>query len=666
MDPYYDQMLGKLALSYKMIANDQYVEALNIQSRESTPESPVFLADVFFSQGYLRSGQIDLLHQAIHIIASRRKKKRFGPLAVSRGLITHQDLLKALEIKKQLSASQMKPIGQVLVDMGCLTGDQVQEILELQKKMPVVIPTLEEIAPSSQEPGVSEVGDRLALNISQDALIAVVKLPEIPEVITVDEIQAFLDEKGVTFGRIPEDHLRACLESRDLGIGAFIAARGRKGLAPVSGPATIHFSPRPLEHDPVFVPSSVKTGDILAERILEQPGIPRTTVFGTVFEEKDLNGNYFMNGSGARLNETRDTITASRDGEPFVFSDGAVGVLLQHPVDDPKGQPVTLSVEGEVTVQGSPGPGTEIRCVHLSAMDIEGAVILAEGDVRVDGRIVDSRVITAGTVRAGLIRNSSVSSLGEVVVEHDILDSTIETSCRCVAGKSVIASTVRARRGIDAEDVASSDGVFCHLEFGVDVAPALVFEDKPGLKNLETDISTLVEDIHSIESMLRINDQIIADMIRDSRKAEKELDLLRTTVERMELKSKRQVVTGRDKMELLIREIGATGETIEILGNDRADQERRMDALKKHLRIKMKIYRELKESMERKRSGCAGRLSLLPPVAMVRIRNEIDAGTVLKGPHSGKTLENTLGQVVIQEAEGPDKVRFIQIMADGS
>lgn len=669
MDHYYDQMLGKLALSYKMIASDQYMEALNIQSRENSAETPVFLADVFFSQGYLRSEQIDMLRQAIDIIASRRKKKRFGPLAVSRGLITNQDLLRALDIKKQLSPSTMKPIGQVLVDMGCLTVDQVQEILELQKKMTVSIPTLEEIAPSHQGSPSSRsslFGDSLALNVSQDALTAVVGLPEKTEGVTVEEVLAFLDEKGVTFGRMPEEYLKACLESRDLGVNAFITARGRKGRAPVSGPATVHFSPRPLEHDRSWDQAPVKSGDVLARRTLEQPGVPRVTVFGVGFEEKDQGGSYFMNGSGARLNETRDEITASCDGEPFVFADGAVGVIQPHPVEDPKGQPLTLSVEAHVEVQGVPGPGTEIRCVHLTAPDLEGAVILAEGDVRVEGRIVDSRIIASGTVRAGFIANSTVSSIGEVVVEDDILDSTIETSCRCVVGNSVIASTVRARRGIEASDVASSDGATCSLEFGVDVVPVMVSEDRAGMKKLEMDISGVVEDIHAIESMLQITEQSVADMSLNRRKCEKELDLLRTTVERMEQKSNRQVVTGRNKMELLVQEIQAADETIDVLEDDRTDLERRMASLKKQLQIKMKNYRELKESMERKNSGLAQRLSLLPPLAQARIRHEIDAGTVLKGPKVVKILENTLGQVLIREVENPDKTRFIQIVAEGS
>lgn len=669
MDPYYDQMLGKLALSYKMISSDQYVEALNIQGRENSAETPVFLADVFFSQGYLRSEQIGILRQAIDIIASRRKKKRFGPLAVSRGLITNQDLLRALDIKKQLHPNAMKPIGQVLVDMGCMTVDQVQEILELQKKMTVSIPTLEEIAPSHQESPASTsslFGDSLALNVSQDALIAVVGLPEKPEGVTVEDVLAFLDEKGVTFGRMPEEYLKACLESRDLGVNAFVTARGRKGQPPVSGPATVHFSPRPLEHDRPWERSTVKSGDVLAERTLEQPGIPRVTVFGVGFEEKDQSGSYFMNGSGARLNESRDKITAACDGEPFFFADGAVGVLQEHPVEDPKGQPLTLSVEAHVTIKGVPGPGTEIRCVHLTAPDIEGAVILAEGDVQVEGRIVDSRIIASGTVRAGLIRNSTVSSLGDVVVEHGILDSTIETSCRCVVGNSVIASTVRARRGIEASDAASSDGVTCSLEFGADVVPAIVSGDRAGMKKLEMGISGVVEDLHSIESMIRITEQSIADMTLTRRKTEKELELLRTTVERMEQKSNRQVVTGRNKMELLDREIQATDETIDVLEDDRKDQEHRMASLKKQLQIKMKNYRELKESVERKSSGLAARLEPLPPLAQARIRHEIDAGTVLKGPHAVKILENTLGQVLIREAENPDGTRFIQIVAEDS
>lgn len=669
MDPFYDQMLGKLALSYKMISSEQYAQALGIQNKEASAGNPVLLSDVFFSQGHLSSEQIGILHQAIGIMADRRKKKRFGPLAVSRGIIRNEDLRKALEIQKTLNRADMKPLGLILVDMGRMTEAQVQEILDLQKNIAVSVPSLEEVtaAPQSQNTRPSVLfGDSLLLNVSQDALIAVVGLPERRVDITVAEIQAFLDARGVTFGRMPEDYLMACLESWELGVNAFVGARGQKGQAPISGEAKILFTPRPVEHDKPSIPVAVKAGDVLAERTLMRPGIPRITVFGVGFDEKDRNETFFMNGGGARLNETRDKITAACDGEPFLFADGAVGVLKEHLIDVPDDEKVVLSVEGDVVLNGFAGPGTDIRCVHLSAADIEGAVIVAEGDVRVAGQIVDSRVVAAGTVRADTIQNCTISSLGDVTVVNDILDSTIETSCRCVAGKSVIASTIRARRGIDAEDVASSDGIPSCLEFGIEVLPAIVTADKDEMKNLEAEVSVLVEEIHSIESMFRITDQVIADISQNQKKIEKELTLLKNTVARMEQKSNRQVVTGRNKMTDLITEIQASAETMEVLANDRTDLEKRSDSLKKHLQIKMKIYRELKESMERKTGQMARRLEGLPPVAQVAIRNEIDRGTILKGPHRAKTLENTLGAVTIRETENTDGTWFIQIIAQGS
>lgn len=658
-DPIHDQMLGKLALSYKLITNEQYLEALDIQKNEDASNGQVLMGDVLFSHGFLSSEQVRLLHQAIDIMTMRRMEKRFGSIAVNKGFIRKEELNRALSVQKK----EKREIGRILIDLGFLTKNQLQEILEIQKNTQVTVPKLEEIAslPGMKSPLNSNHGDTLALNVPQDALIAVVVLPENRKDITSEDIQAFLDSKGVTFGKMSQDYIKACLDSRDLGVKAFVVAQGQKGQHPVSGPVTIHHPPRPLEYDKEFSPTFVEDGVVLAERELTRPGIPRITVFGVGFEEKDRSETVFINGCGARVNDNRDRITASCEGEPFLFTDGAVGVLQEQRVESPDESAITLSFEGHVVVTGTVEMGSDIRCVHISAVQVEGASIWAEGDVWIEGQIANSTVIAAGTIRADTIKNCKISSLGDVVAANDILDSNIETSCRCMAGKSVIASTIKARRGIVAEDVVSSDGSPSSIEFGVDVIPAIISGDHGKMNNLETEISAVVEQIHSMESMIRITDQVVSDITANLKKNESEQSLLESTVSRMEQKSNRQIVTGRNKLSDLSLEIQAAQDIMPVLTDDREGLEKQMNSLKKHLQIKMKIYRELKENLERKSAQMMKRLAHLPSLALIEVKNEIDRGTVLIGPHSSTILDKTYSRTTIIEKDNQDGTFTIHI-----
>jgi len=663
-DPIHDQMVGKLALSYKLVTPGQYLEALTIQKREGSSHGQVLLGDVLFSHGFLSSEQVGLLHQAIDIMTMRRKDKRFGSIAVNRGFIRREELNKALVLQKK----EKKEIGQILIDLGYLTKGEMQEILDIQKNTRITVPKLEEISnlPTQKNQLNSNSGDTLVLNISQDALSAVVVLPENRKDISPEDIQAFLDSKGVTFGKMPPEYIQACLDSRELGVTAFVVARGQKGQSPASGPVTIHFSLRPLEHDNQFSPTLVKDGDILAERELTRKGVPRITVFGVGFDEKEANETVFMNGCGARVNPDRNQITAACDGEPFLFTDGAVGVLKVHQMESSGTSAVTLSFDGHVEIKGIVGLGSDIRCVHVSAGQIESASIWAEGDVRVEGQLTDSTVIAAGTVQADMIRNCTISSIGDVVAVNDILDSTIETSCRCIAGKSVISSTIKARRGLVAEDVVSSDGAPTRIEFGVNVIPAILSGDHSKIKDLESEIGAVVDQIHAKESLIRIADQAVGDIAVNLKKNESEQMLLESTVSRMEQKSNRQIMTGRNKLLDLKEEIQAAKDIMNVLADDRLEIEKQMNSLKKQLQIKMKIYREQRGNTEQKSSQMMKRLSGLPCLAHIEIKNEIDRGTFLQGPHGSRILEKTLKKTTISEQKNQDGTYIIHISAEGS
>ncbi|MFN2169043.1 MAG: FapA family protein, partial [Anaerolineae bacterium] len=80
---------------------------------------------------------------------------------------------------------------------------------------------------------------------------------------------------------------------------------------------------------------------------------------------------------------------------------------------------------------------------------------------------IGTRVIVQGDLKARYIKNATVSAFGNVLVEKEIIESTIETSGACkVLRGAMVASEISARYGIEARDVGTDASKPCTLRAG--------------------------------------------------------------------------------------------------------------------------------------------------------------------------------------------------------
>ena len=58
-------------------------------------------------------------------------EKQFGIIAIEKGFITADNLIEALktQIKEDIILKDHRLIGEILMEMGCLTAEQIQEVL---------------------------------------------------------------------------------------------------------------------------------------------------------------------------------------------------------------------------------------------------------------------------------------------------------------------------------------------------------------------------------------------------------------------------------------------------------------------------------------------------------------------------------------------------------
>lgn len=65
-------------------------------------------------------------------MADKKSIKRFGAAAISKGFITKEQFVEAMamQVEIDLEGPEPRALGSILISMGYMTGEQVDEVLE--------------------------------------------------------------------------------------------------------------------------------------------------------------------------------------------------------------------------------------------------------------------------------------------------------------------------------------------------------------------------------------------------------------------------------------------------------------------------------------------------------------------------------------------------------
>lgn len=132
-----DLLFGKIAVARGYCTQAQVDECLLIQSYE---ESPPPLGDILLYKGYLTPEQHrEILGEQMRQLAEEDPLTRapkeaalFGRLALREKLITPAQLNECLRIQGQ--AGEKRSLGEIMIDRGYLTPEQVKDLLARQRK----------------------------------------------------------------------------------------------------------------------------------------------------------------------------------------------------------------------------------------------------------------------------------------------------------------------------------------------------------------------------------------------------------------------------------------------------------------------------------------------------------------------------------------------------
>lgn len=341
---------------------------------------------------------------------------------------------------------------------------------------------------------------------------------------TADDIQEFLDQKGITRG-IDSDACQHLLRTFREGGSSPIDFHLSRGLPPEHGrdgeiifevdcrrkPGKIN-PDGSIDFKETCFGLNVPAGAQLARLLPATEGHPGFTIFG-----KDLSAT-----SGTAKNLVAGQhIDVVEEGEELIFQaaiDGRVSYLngslqihetlqVAADVDYATGN---VDFSGDIVIAGSVLPGFSVRAQGSIAVQGQveaGANLEAGGDVIVGGGIVGAatRVVARGSITAKFIQNATVHTGRDLTVGSYIFNAAVRSEQKVVVNQGtgrrsgiIVGGQVVAADGIQASFVGSPSGTITELVVGIDPTA------EESLRRCQIQLAKCEKDLHRLHHLLGI------------------------------------------------------------------------------------------------------------------------------------------------------------------
>ncbi len=268
-----------------------------------------------------------------------------------------------------------------------------------------------------------------------------------------EDLEEYLRRKGIVFGLTEEARTRGKLLLTSS--GHYLVAEGIRPQRGKDGEIRYLFEEE-VHRDLVEEPASrqdlfgvlhvpeVHAGDVLAEVIPPEEGIPGKNIFGKEVPGSPGRPVKIRGGKNVEVLEDGRVAVAKVSGRPVVVGK-TLSVLPVFEIDGDVG-PATGDVHfvGSVVVRGTIRSGFTVESEGDVEVweGVEAATILAQGNVRIRGGFFGGgkgSVEAGGDVIAKVVESATVKAGGDVLIEEAALHSVLS------AGRNII---VRGKKGL--------------------------------------------------------------------------------------------------------------------------------------------------------------------------------------------------------------------------
>ncbi|SLM31670.1 hypothetical protein MTBBW1_410025 [Desulfamplus magnetovallimortis] len=396
----------------------------------------------------------------------------------------------------------------------------------------------------------------------------------------------------------------------------------------------------------------VEKGTVLAVKKSAVEGKVGKNIYNDTVRVKPARDIRLKAGKGTVLSEDRLKITAAVSGHPKLARDGTIFVyesfVVQGDVDYETGN---IDYQGDVIIRGCIQNGFKVKGNNIKAQSIDGATVLAEGNVTIDQGINEANISARGMLNAKFIQNSDITCLGDVTTERELVESKINSNGICTIKGVVINSKIAAKMGVYARQIGMEKAPASTVRVGIDT-----FAEK--------DLEIIGETLAKKENEQNQLREIIAESHGNIYTAEAKIMRVSETKEqhddeRMDLLSKISAIDGnanegknkQAQMQAALKRLIKTGEEINQTITLCRDSIREMkQKISESEQMMEKNSREITRLLD-ERHNLIKWLENNPGFSIVKVEGKLMAGTRVYGRYCDKTIENSISAAVIKEEQ---------------
>ncbi|MFC5472042.1 FapA family protein [Cohnella suwonensis] len=370
------------------------------------------------------------------------------------------------------------------------------------------------------------IAESLQIAISDDKLNAflIFKKVEGELKFTPRELEQFFHSQGVKFGLQSDTIALIAKRPQDFYFSQNLIAVGTSPQAGVDGYVKVLVGEnseeerRPLEREDGTVDykevtqlPNVKAGQLIAERMPAQPGVPGKAVTGDDIPPKEGKDVQFKVGKNVVVNPEKIGMYAAIDGMVTKTEKEKLNVFPVFEVNGDVDYNIgNIDFVGTVVVRGNILTGFRVKAsgdIRVTG-GIEGADVESDGSIEISGGIIGSNkgLVKAGrNVRCSFVQEGNVMAGEEVIVSQSIMHSNVRAgkSVKCLGAKGlIVGGIVQAGDRVTARMIGNSMSTATVVEVGV--RPELRQE----LNDLRTTMRQLAENADKTEKALSMLDQM--------------------------------------------------------------------------------------------------------------------------------------------------------------
>jgi len=531
-------MLEKIALQKNLITQAQCEDAL--KACRGAENIEIALKDYFVSKNLIPLNQMRQLVSAFHALKIMQKNKIFGQVAVKLGIIKNDTFKKEMSRQKQAIGKNSQPrfIGKLWMEDQTITQDQFQKVIQHSKKQhhapkksdqepagtfapPPDIPLKNPPPPHVQisETNIpdhsleTELPGGMILKVDKQGMAAFLsKTDHFDKFLSPEDIQTQLQDHDIFYGVMAPKNIQGFIRSDSFKEKAFKIASGRLPQPGKDARVEYYFDTDHLKAGGLDEEGNidfkqrgevpwVEEGTLLAEKFPMAEARNGRNIFDHEIEVPPAIDTPLKFKSGVIPSKDQLKLYAGIGGHPRLSWSGNIQVTdtftVKKDVDYKTGH---IEYSGDIEVKGTLKAGFKIKGQSVRVNTIDGGDVNSQGDVTIINGVNDARIYTRGNVFAKFIQNSKIFCLGNLTVDKEIVDCTIETSgAVLIPSGEVISSEITCNMGLHTRHLGTDRSAPNTITAGVDAFTAneikalqkKIIQSEENLERIRTKIKTL-------------------------------------------------------------------------------------------------------------------------------------------------------------------------------